>query len=986
MTSSEDDIPLSKLSSIQNAFPTIQRLGRGKNNADDSAKGAPKKGKAKKAVKKSLPTVEEQDDEVVLLSAETEYSTPPRRKNARPRRKAWSWKYNVLQKASPGVIYFDPFSPEGDTKIAVDLTEIQRLCLEEELVKGNDELPDISLLTSENETNEDLARVQTDDELFSAEKDAQIAVDLTEPQRLCLEDELVKGNDDLPDISLLTTDNEEKNEDLARVKTECSAVVDLSQKDEEDQIVIPETPERVPAAHSVRGFKMDYLSLPCESEGEASDDDPAADKGRDSDGAFEIGRLESDTEAAATSELELNNRQHLDADLAEGKAADGEPEDADDTGEPELNDHQHSDAELAEGKAKDGEPEQAAARVYRRIRLFDEETSDEEEARAPCTTADTEEAYVTGEPEVKVPEKTAESEDDETVDSDEELKSDEEEKLDHDDSDDSTYQWPPDKHLKADLFPKIEGEKKKLFRVWSRDVSLYRKYVCLAPPSGYRGKCKPESDPSEFCDELLDDAVRYMVTRTNRKMRSSGRQKQVPVTRGEMYAYLGAYIVMGFNNQPELHSYFSREPELGNVAIQRAFTRRRFAEITKHLCYTQQKVLPAGPLPRTQKMTTWHDYLVARQKEDPIMKVRTFLSHINRKFRAVRLPRRELCVDESMTKFKGRSSIKVRIPKKPVPMGFEHFTLSEARTGYIFNDEAHVGKQVKMVFHEDELPNPEFKGNFMGKVTAYLARHYLGKGHHLVFDNRFTSARLLEYLFLHHKTTAVGSLRGNSAQMPTDYKTLYKAKVTPQDRGQHTMRQNGRLVLTAWKDKSTLCILSTGTNPMKKTEIVTRRCGAQTLKFPCPFQVTDYQNNYKGVDLTNQLSTTYRVGRRCQRWHRYFFFHKINQVLVNAYINWKDVNNREQPHQNRSQLHFRMRVARRYLERVAQRANVRNVEPVTGRIHQLERSDMSRRCVVCKANKKRHESVKRCNVCKVHLCNPSKRPQCLRTHVQRMCR
>jgi len=377
---------------------------------------------------------------------------------------------------------------------------------------------------------------------------------------------------------------------------------------------------------------------------------------------------------------------------------------------------------------------------------------------------------------------------------------------------------------------------------------------------------------------------------------------------------------------------------------------------------------------------------VAREQQDPILKVRPFLSHLNTRFRAVRQARRELCVDETMTKFKGRSSIKVRMPSKPVPMGFEHFTLSEAKTGYVFNDEAHVGKQVKMVFEKDEMPQPKFIGNFMGKVTTYLARHYLGKGHHLVFDNRFTSAKLLEYLFRYHRTTGVGSLRGNSAEMPSDFKIMRKAKVTPEERGMHTIRQNGRLVMTAWKDKSTLCILSTGTDPRKPVESVERRCGANKVKVLCPYQVTDYQNNYKGVDLSNQLTASYRVGRRCKRWHRYFFFHKINQVLVNAYINWKEVTKKDEPHKNRSQLFFRKAVARQYLQRIAQRTNVRNIEPVTGRIHQLERADRSRRCVICYARKVRHESVKRCKICLVHLCNPTKRPECLRTHVQRMCR
>ena len=40
-----------------------------------------------------------------------------------------------------------------------------------------------------------------------------------------------------------------------------------------------------------------------------------------------------------------------------------------------------------------------------------------------------------------------------------------------------------------------------------------------------------------------------------------------------------------------------------------------------------------------------------------------------------------------------------------------------------------------------------------------------------------------------------------------------------------------------------------------------------------------------GVDMANHLVSSFYVGRRCRVWHRYLFFQKLNQILVNARIN-----------------------------------------------------------------------------------------------------
>jgi hypothetical protein len=529
-----------------------------------------------------------------------------------------------------------------------------------------------------------------------------------------------------------------------------------------------------------------------------------------------------------------------------------------------------------------------------------------------------------------------------------------------------------------ELFPKSKmvGKTQKgktvtaLKRVWTKEPKTYRMHKCRGKPRGYLGRCDAQSAQSNYVIEILEDAIDSLVEGTNQNIlaKLTPEQKKTfqKVTLDEMYAYLGVLITMGFNPQPEISSYFSKCGLLGNAAVQNSFSRSRLTQIWTYMGYT--------------KTFTSDRELRAAERKDPVAKVRPFLASINEKFRALRNPGRELVVDETMTRYKGRSSFKVRMPKKPASCGFEHFTLVEASSGYVLNDEPHVGRRVKMVFVNE--PQPVYKGKIMGRITRYLARHYLGSWYHLIFDNRFTSTTLLEFLYLNHQTTAVGSLKSISADMPDDYKTLYQRNVTSEQRGTYDFRQSGRLVMCAWRDKTTLCILSTGVDPTSPSQTVSRRVRNTRRELDCPAPTNDYISHYKGVDLSNQLSASYRVGRRCFRWHRYFFFHKLNQALVNAYINWQEVKSRVDTFKKpRSQLDFRMSVAKQFMGRhLARHSRTQALVPMAGRIHSLVNFGMSKRCVVCASKGVRHESRKRCSVCEVHICNPKIRPECLQAH------
>jgi len=95
-------------------------------------------------------------------------------------------------------------------------------------------------------------------------------------------------------------------------------------------------------------------------------------------------------------------------------------------------------------------------------------------------------------------------------------------------------------------------------------------------------------------------------------------------------------------------------------------------------------------------------------------------------------------IDESMIKFKERSSLKQYLPPKPRKEGYKVECLCDPITVYSFNYRIYLGKKVT---NGKETTLRE------GVVFDLITGHNF-QGKHLYFDNVFTSFRLLEKLKL----------------------------------------------------------------------------------------------------------------------------------------------------------------------------------------------------------------------------------------------
>ena len=91
--------------------------------------------------------------------------------------------------------------------------------------------------------------------------------------------------------------------------------------------------------------------------------------------------------------------------------------------------------------------------------------------------------------------------------------------------------------------------------------------------------------------------------------------------------------------------------------------------------------------------------------------------------------------DESMIKFKGHSSLKQFLPKKPMKRGFQVWTVADSKNGYIYEFEIYKGRDIA----RNSALNEHVVKTFAFNLEFSYRKVY--------FDNYFTSSDLLDYLY-----------------------------------------------------------------------------------------------------------------------------------------------------------------------------------------------------------------------------------------------
>jgi len=225
---------------------------------------------------------------------------------------------------------------------------------------------------------------------------------------------------------------------------------------------------------------------------------------------------------------------------------------------------------------------------------------------------------------------------------------------------------------------------------------------------------------------------------------------------------------------------------------------------------------------------------------DRLFKVRPVIQKLSDAFIENYAPCQHIAVDESMVRFKGRSTLKQYMPMKPIKRGFKIWCASCACCGYLLTFQIYSGKESQ---HERGLAHRV--------VTDLVVTHFANKNHIVYMDNFFTSLPLFDEL-LQHGIMACGTYRTNCAGLPSDLTA--KDTVKQLARGGVCMRQKGNTTALVWKDKKPVYVLSNAHQPTTET-VQRKNPDGSKIQVSCPNAVAAYNRHMGGVDLAITVKT-----------------------------------------------------------------------------------------------------------------------------------
>ena len=188
---------------------------------------------------------------------------------------------------------------------------------------------------------------------------------------------------------------------------------------------------------------------------------------------------------------------------------------------------------------------------------------------------------------------------------------------------------------------------------------------------------------------------------------------------------------------------WSTKKSLGNQAISDGISRNRFQAIFAQLCFAN----PEKPQDATKTYC-----------------LNEILACLKSNFAHARSDSTYQSIDESMTKFKGRFSLKQYMPLKPIKRGIKLWTRSDADSGYVYDTNIYCRKETEHV--EGTLGE-----RVVQKIIEGVRNDVV-----LIFDKFFTSTHMLNSI----EYATVGTYnrnRKNVAKLSEKFSTKGKSEM-----------------------------------------------------------------------------------------------------------------------------------------------------------------------------------------------------------------
>ena len=383
-----------------------------------------------------------------------------------------------------------------------------------------------------------------------------------------------------------------------------------------------------------------------------------------------------------------------------------------------------------------------------------------------------------------------------------------------------------------------------------------------------------------------------------------------------------------------MHMYWSTKKSMGNAAIREAISRDRFQLLFSKLYF--------------------------KDLDKPDSATKTFymeklLTPLKGTFMASRSDSTFQCIDEAMTKFKGRSFLKQYMPMKPVKRGIKLLTRCDSKAGYVYDTNIYCGKDAE-----------KLDGTLGERVVTQLVNSVRKKDVVFFFDKFFTSTKLLKTL----PYAAVGTFMKNRRDTPT-----LEAKFKERGKFEMSAYIDKGLLGIHWKDTKDVYLM-TNCNDVTTT-VVTRKMKDESKKdVPCPVAIKFYNQTMGGVDLADQMITLYELDRKSQKWWRKVFFRLLMTAVHNAFIIYCETNHQKFPYitflSTVSEALIdvgRVNFPRKRSRRVGRPSQASVQMLGVGDHLPVKNTSKKLRCVRCARNHKREKRTNiQCQKCNIALC------------------
>ena len=144
--------------------------------------------------------------------------------------------------------------------------------------------------------------------------------------------------------------------------------------------------------------------------------------------------------------------------------------------------------------------------------------------------------------------------------------------------------------------------------------------------------------------------------------------KPLNLSKAELEQFIGIIFLMSIVKMPSTRDYW--EQSLQYKTISKVMPIRRFKRIKRFLHCNDNTQMP-------------------RDGNDKLCKIRPIINTLKSHFQ-FSVPTENLCIDEQMVPFKGRSQLKEYNPQKPIKWGYKLYVLTSPE-GQIYNFEVHTG-------------------------------------------------------------------------------------------------------------------------------------------------------------------------------------------------------------------------------------------------------------------------------------------------------